>query len=298
MKEPIGLIALGGRGTRLFPLPDKALLQIYYVPAFYYLLTYIIKVKIKDVIVITSKDAYGMVESRLNHGTLFGMNIHVIESASEPGPAAIFRHPEVKKIGDGRPVLITLDGIYHGPAFDRALGALATFDKGASILASYVRDYPSSLGAIERDSTGVLRFIEKPAPGVLPGPGPYLVNGQVYAYDDTCWTRANGLVAKNGEFQIVDMHESYRAAGLLKIVELTDNSGEEPTFWSDIGTPELALAASQEIARRSGRKLLGSPHLCAIDSGFVAKSNVIEEARMPNNAGLPYFRKLIEVLDR
>ena len=73
-----GIVLAGGSGSRLFPLTmvtSKQLLPIYDKPMIYYPLSVLMLARIKDILIISTKEDTPRFEMLLGNGDRFGLNL-------------------------------------------------------------------------------------------------------------------------------------------------------------------------------------------------------------------------------
>jgi glucose-1-phosphate thymidylyltransferase len=286
-----GIILAGGTASRFFPVTrvtNKHLLPIYSKPVIYYPLSTLIGSGVKEILLITSPKHVDEFTALLGDGTQFGISIIYSEQKEPRGLPDAFIIGE--RFVDGKEVWLILgDNLFWGSAIavavERARRATST---GACIFPYHVKD-PRSYGVVELDTEGrVIRLEEKPKtvkPTHMAVPGLYLYDGRVS-------DRAKALrPSPRSELEISDLNEVYRAAGELRAEPLSAQA-----FWTDVGTPDSLLNASNWVAaaeRQSGL-LIGSPELAALDAKLISIDQCIKLARAFKNSH--YGMRLMQIL--
>ena len=115
-----GIILAGGSGTRLYPITEgtsKQLVPVYDKPMIYYPLSVLMKAKIKDILIITTKEDQPSFKRVLGDGSKFGINLDYIIQPSPDGLAQAFILGE-KFIGDDCCAMVLGDNIFYGNGFE------------------------------------------------------------------------------------------------------------------------------------------------------------------------------------
>lgn len=240
-----GIVLAGGLGTRLKPLTaitNKHLLPVYDKPMIYYPIQTLVNAGIRDIMIVTGGNSAGDFLRLLKNGKEFGLkHINYTYQEGEGGIADALRLCE--DFADGQPICVVLgDNIIEGN-IRRAVRAYRHQGGGAKILLKKVPD-PQRFGVPELDGRRVVRIEEKPAEPK----SDYAVIG-VYMYDADVFNIIGTLKPSGrGEFEITDVNNVY-----INRDEMTWDELEG--WWTDAGTFESLLRASNMVARTGANKL-------------------------------------------
>lgn len=240
-----GIILAGGTGSRLYPLTritNKHLLPVYDRPMIFYPIQTLVNAGIRDILLVTGGQSAGEFLRLLGNGKDFGLkHINYTYQEGEGGIADALRLAE--HFSDGQPVCVVLgDNIIEGNIL-HACQKFCAQANGAHILLKQVPD-PQRFGVPVLEGEKVLRIEEKPSTP----PSPYAVIG-IYLYDATVFDRIRTLKpSARGELEITDVNNSYIAEGKLTCSVLDG-------WWTDAGTFESLLRASNLVARSGANKL-------------------------------------------
>jgi len=232
-----GIILAGGTGSRVYPSTktvSKQLLPIYDKPTIYYPLSTLIKLGIKDIMIITNAQAYPHL-LYLFHQTdkprpYLGINFTFKVQMYPAGIAEALIIAEQWQ-GDDDVCLILGDNIFTGIQKPYV-------NSGAGVV-SYRVSNPSDYGVIDVDSNGkIISLEEKPDTPQSNN----AVTG-IYFYDDTAGRRARSLTpSARGELEITDLNNHYLDSGDLQHYSLDSNYA-----WFDTGNPDEMFAASMYV---------------------------------------------------
>lgn len=263
--ETRGIILAGGSGTRLGPLTytglSKQLQRVYDKPAIYYPLTTLIEGGIRDILIISTPRDLPHIQSLLNDGNKWGINLSYIEQPKPEGLAQAFIIGRDFVQGHTN-VLILGDNLFHVDNLGSMLEEATKHQSGAYVFASHVKD-PQRYGVVEFNSQGeAISLEEKPS-----NPrSSYAVTG-LYVYDEQIVEIAANLKpSKRGELEITDANNQYLRNKQLRVQRLDLTAG-----WYDMGTPDSLEEASQFVQNFQGRlgSLIGSPELAAYRRGYI-----------------------------
>ena len=225
-----GIILAGGNGTRLHPLTkvtNKHLLPVYNKPMIFYPIETLVKLGIRDIIIITGKEHAGSFMSLLGSGKEFNAKFsYALQDeargiAQAIGLAENFVHnePVTVILGDN----IVLDDISE---------EIKTFKEGGKIFLKEVKD-PERFGVPVFENDKIIRIEEKPKQPK----SKYAVTG-VYLYDSTVFDKIKTLKpSQRGELEVTDLNNLYLQEGKLSFSFLKNR-------WLDAGTPDSLLEAS------------------------------------------------------
>lgn len=269
MRERHGLLLAGGLGSRLWPLTDqvnKHLLPIFDKPLIYYSFSTLLFTGVQSVTLVSSDEHIHSFQDLLGDGSNFGISIEYrIQEKPDGIPAAIslvserFRNREL--------ALVLGDNLFYGTGLGMSLGKID--NRGATILAYQVGDV-SAFGCVEFDATDQVTAITEKPENSKSGwaiPGIYYFNPDVYI------KILELKKSPRGEYEIVDVLNSYLEVGRLNVVKLSRGSA-----WLDTGTPENLLTAGEFIKSLQTRQnlLVGAPEEVAFRMNNISRSQFIE----------------------
>lgn len=238
-----GIILAGGLGTRLYPLTlvsNKHLLPVYNQPMVYYPIQTLVDAGIREIMLVTGGNNAGDFLRLLASGKELGLkHIEYTYQRGEGGIADALRLAE--DFADGEKIVVMLgDNIIEKP-IKRFVEKFRGQEKGARILVKKVTD-PERFGVVEFKNDKILNITEKPK---KPRSN-YIVTG-VYMYDPGVFDIIKGLKpSKRGELEITDVNNAYIKSNQMHYDIL-------PGFWTDSGTFDSLLRASNLVARKSGK---------------------------------------------
>ena len=240
-----GVVLAGGLGTRLRPLTsvtNKHLLPVYNQPMIYYPIQTLVNAGITDIMVVTGGNSAGEFLRLLGNGKAFGLkHLNYAYQEGEGGIAEALSL--VEHFAAGQPVCVVLgDNIIEGNIGD-AVRAYRHQGGGAKIILKKVPD-PQRFGVPKLEGRKVVCIEEKPEVpqsdyAVI---GIYMVDSEVYNIIRTL--KPSG----RGELEITDVNNAYIARGEMTWEELDG-------WWTDAGTFESLLHASQLVAKTGANKL-------------------------------------------
>lgn len=240
-----GVVLAGGLGTRLRPLTivtNKHLLPVYNQPMIYYPIQTLVDAGLTEIMIVTGGNAAGDFLKLLRNGKAFGLkHLNYTYQEGEGGIADALSL--VEDFADGDPICVVLgDNIIEGNIRD-AVRAYRHQGRGAKILLKKVPD-PQRFGVPELDGRRVVRIDEKPAQPK----SEYAVIG-IYLYDADVFKIINTLKpSERNELEITDVNNAY-----IERDEMTWDELEG--WWTDAGTFESLLHASQLVAETGANKL-------------------------------------------
>lgn len=240
-----GVVLAGGLGTRLRPLTavtNKHLLPLYNQPMIYYPIQTLVNADITDIMVVTGGNSAGDFLKLLGNGKAFGLkHLNYTYQEGEGGIAHALSLVE-HFAGDGPLCVVLGDNVIEGN-IRLATSAYLQQGRGAKILLKKVPD-PQRFGVPELNGSRVIRVEEKPA---VPK-SEYAVIG-IYFYDKQVFDIIRTLIPSGrGELEITDVNNAYIERGEMTWHELEG-------WWSDAGTFDSLLRASNLIARTGANKL-------------------------------------------
>ena len=282
-----GIILAGGTGSRVYPSTktvSKQLLPIYDKPTIYYPLSTLIKLGIKDIMIITNAQAYPHLLRLFNQTQVkpyLGLNLTFKVQVSPAGIAEALIIAEQWQ-GNDNVCLILGDNIFTGIKKPILNGNKAC-------VVSYRVSNPSEYGVIDIDDEGkIISIQEKPDTP----PSNNAVTG-IYFYDNTAGWRARALEpSARGELEITDLNKSYLQDNILGHNSLNSNYA-----WFDTGNPDEMFAASMYVKSVQDRT---NTMIGCIEGESWKQGNITEEQfkkivkKMPDcsyktNVAMSYF---------
>jgi glucose-1-phosphate thymidylyltransferase len=255
-----GVVLAGGTGSRLFPITrvtNKHLLPIYDRPMVYYPIQTLVNAGIKEILLVTGGKNAGDFLRLLGNGRDFGLkHLNYTYQEGEGGIAEALGLAE--HFADGEPICVILgDNVIE----NNICGAVENFkaqEKGAKILLKEVPD-AERFGVAEILGNHVVGIEEKPkAPK-----SNYAVIG-IYLYDATVFQKIHRLKPSGrGELEITDVNNFYVQENALTY-EVLDG------WWTDAGTFESLLRASNLVAKTSANKMAKENCVAGVIAGEVA----------------------------
>jgi glucose-1-phosphate thymidylyltransferase len=257
-----GVVLAGGTGSRLFPLTkitNKHLLPIYDRPMIYYPIQTLVDAGIQDIMIVTGGRNSGDFLRLLANGKEFGLkHINYTYQEGEGGIAdalALAQH-----FADGQKICVVLgDNIIEGSI----RGAADQFRRqasGAHILLKEVVD-AERFGVAEVSGSKIVGIEEKPRQPK----SNYAVTG-IYMYDATVFDKIQTLVpSRRGELEITDVNNAYIREGTLSFSYLDG-------WWTDAGTFDSLLRATNLVAQSESRKQMATAAISTIVAEGVARA--------------------------
>ena len=238
-----GIILSGGSATRLRPctkVTSKQLLPVYNRPMIYYPLNTLIKVGIKEILIIVAPERAGDYLNLLGSGKDFGVKFTYEVQDKPEGLAQAFIIGESFMDNDSV-CMILGDNIFEDDLAD----AVKSFKSGAKVFAKEVKD-PERFGIVEFDANmKAISIEEKPAQPK----SNYCVTG-MYVYDNRVVEIAKNLKpSARGELEISDVNKWYLAKGELEVAMIEG-------AWIDTGTFDSLLEAQNLAKEKLQSKLV------------------------------------------
>lgn len=240
-----GVVLAGGLGSRLKPLTkvtNKHLLPVYDQPMIYYPIQTLINAGIDDIMIVTGGNSAGDFLKLLGNGKDFGLK-HVNYTYQEGEGGIADALSLVEHFADDEPVCVVLGDNIIENNIRAAADDYRKQGKGAKILLKKVHD-PQRFGVPELKGDKVVQIEEKPAEPK----SDFAVIG-IYFYDNTVFDIIKTLEPSDrGELEITDVNNHYIRRG-----EMT--WGELDGWWTDAGTFESLLHATNLVAKTGANKL-------------------------------------------
>jgi glucose-1-phosphate thymidylyltransferase len=237
----------------LTAVTNKHLLPVFNQPMIYYPIQTLVNAGITDIMVVTGGNSAGDFLRLLGNGKAFGLkHINYTYQEGEGGIAEALSL--VEHFASGDPVCVVLgDNIIEGNIAE-AVRAYRHQGRGAKIILKKVSD-PQRFGVPKLDGHHVVCIEEKPA---VPQ-SDYAVIG-IYMFDGDVYDIIRTLKPSGrGELEITDVNNAYIARGEMTWEELSG-------WWTDAGTFESLLHASELVSRTGANKLQLTAQEVALDA--------------------------------
>lgn len=270
-----GIILAGGSGTRLYPLTlvvSKQLLPVYDKPMIYYPLSTLMLAKVREILVISTREDIDKFKYLLGDGHQFGLELSYAVQASPDGLAQAFLIGE-EFIGVEPCVMILGDNIFYGSGFTIKLQkAVKAAEAGRATVFGYYVDEPGNFGVVEFDEKGrAVSIEEKPA---APKSN-YAVTG-LYFYPAGAAEMAKRVSpSARGELEITTMNEMYLQDGKLNVEVLGRGFA-----WMDTGTMESLLDAAEFVRMVEERQSvkISAPEEIAFRHKWISRDDLLASA--------------------
>lgn len=289
MTKRKGIILAGGSGTRLYPITigvSKQLLPVYDKPMVYYPLSVLMLAGVREVAIITTPHDQEQFRRALGDGSQWGMSFTFIAQPSPDGLAQAFILAEDFLAG-APSILVLGDNIFFGHGLPEILKSADEQEQGGTVFAYRVSD-PERYGVVAfGDDNQVTEIIEKP---VSP-PSNYAITG-LYFVDGTAPDRARNIKPSvRGEFEIVDLLQSYLNDGALKVRQMGRGYA-----WLDTGTHGSLLDAGNFVRTLQARQGLqvGCPEEIAYRSNWISREQFEQSAKVVSKS--TYGKHLLDLL--
>ncbi|MGB3739092.1 MAG: sugar phosphate nucleotidyltransferase, partial [Pontixanthobacter sp.] len=212
--ERKGIVLAGGRGTRLHPLTipiNKHLLPVYDKPMIYHPLSTLMLAGIRDIVLISTRDAIPQFEQLLHDGARWGLNISYLTQDEPRGIAECFTIAR-DHIAGHNVTLVLGDNLLHGSGLEDHFTAASAQGDGATIFGYEVAD-PRAFGTVVMKDGKPIALEEKAqvvrSHMAVPG---------LYFYDTDVSDIAGELKpSARGELEITDVNKAYLEAGKLSV---------------------------------------------------------------------------------
>ena len=288
-REIKGIVLAGGHASRLYPVTkviSKQLLPIYDKPMIYYPISVLMLAGIREIMVISTPADLPNYRRLLGTGEDLGLQFHYAEQPHPDGLAQAFII--AREFISGHPCCLILgDNVFYGDSLGETLRRLGNLDKGATILAYWVKD-PERYGVVVFDRAGkVVDLVEKPRTPL----SNWAVTG-LYFYDEHVYDYATAIKpSPRGELEITDLNKMYLKNGSLRVEKLGRGIA-----WLDTGTHESfaqATAFIQTIEQRQGLKIACLEEI-AYRMGYISREVLAKAAHAMRNSS--YGDYLAQVL--
>ena len=287
-----GIILAGGSGTRLYPITggaSKQLLQVSDKPMIYYPLSVLIQAKIKDILIITTKEYNELFKNLLGDGKRFGVNISYVIQEKPNGLAEAFILGE-EFIGDSPCAMVLGDNIFYGSGIRKELTmAKENAVNGYSTIFGYEVKDPKRFGIMELDkNNNVISIEEKPEKPK----SDYAITGLYFFPNDVVKKAKKVKPSIRGELEITSLNDMY-----LKEKRLKARLLDEGYSWFDTGTFDSLLDASNMVRTIENNRdaLICSPEVCALQSNFITKKDISKSLEgLKDNNYTSHLRKIVK----
>lgn len=238
-----GVILAGGLGSRLRPLTNvtnKHLLPVYDQPMIFFPLRALVEAGIRDILIVTGGNNAGDFLRLIGNGMAFGLrHVNYTYQKGEGGIAEALGLAE--HFADGEKIAVILGDNILEKGILPYVEAFKRQPVGARVLLKQVED-PERFGVATVRKGRIIRIVEKPR-----RPSSGLVVTGVYLYDAQVFDIIKTLKpSRRGELEITDVNNAYIEKGQMYCDLLSG-------WWSDCGTFESLLRASQLVARQRSR---------------------------------------------
>lgn len=242
-----GILLAGGAGTRLMPLTKfavKQILPVYDKPMVYYPLYTLMKMGIKDILIISTLESTPILEKNLGDGHEYGctFSYKVQDIPNGLAQAFILGKEFMKK---ERVCLILGDNIFYGADCEKQFREACRGNE--NVIFGYRVSDPERYGVVEFDDEGNAMSIEekpKKPKSSYAVPGIYFYNNDVIEIAEKLKPSARG------EYEITDINKEYLKRKQLKVRKL-----EIGNAYLDTGTFQSLNDASnfvRTIEERTG----------------------------------------------
>ncbi len=272
------IILAGGKGSRLYPITkavNKHLLPVYDKPMIYYPLSVIMLAKIKDILIISSKEEITRFKNLFLNGKDLGLKIEYAIQEEPTGIADAFIIGE-NFIKNDNVCLILGDNLIYGSGLQYLL---KNIDENRATIFGFNVENPKDYGIIEIKNNKIVSIEEKPK-----NPKSNIAIIGLYFYPNDVIQKAKKLTpSKRGELEITDINKSYLKENRLHFKLL----GRGYT-WLDMGKSDNLLEASNFISiiqKRQGLKIACIEEI-AYNNNWIDKKNLLKKAKeYPNEYG-------------
>ena len=215
---------------------NKHLLCVYDRPMIFFPLWTLKNMEIKEILIISGKEHVGDMIGLLGSGSDFGVDFtYRVQDGAGGIAEALYL---AKNFAGKNHFVVVLGDNYFEQNID-----IGNLDKGeAKIFLTSVKE-PKKFGVAEVRNRKVIGIEEKPNK-----PKSNFIATGIYIYDQSVFLIVEGLEKSNrGELEITDVHNEYIRKGKLRYSVLRG-------FWSDMGTPQSLLEASNFIKTKMEEK--------------------------------------------
>lgn len=267
------IILAGGKGTRIGPGSlsiSKHLIQVYDKPMIFYIISFLIKIGIRNLIIVVNPGDEKSYLKLLGNGKSFGIKIKYVKQKKPNGIPEAFKI--CSKYIYNKNVLLILGDNFLYPKNNNELNILKrkikNFKNGSTIFTFKVKDI-SSYGAIKEKNKKII-IKEKPNNSFSKNAiiGLYLFDKNVAKYFKKL------KKSNRGEYEIIDLIDIYLTKKLLDIYKINKQS----FTWMDLGSITSIIKA-QKIVSKNYQNLKdtnGYLEYIALENKLIEKKMVLK----------------------
>ncbi len=282
-----GVLLLGGTGSRLFPLTksvNKHLLPIYNKPMFFYPLSILMLMGIREIYLIVDKENKKKFYNILKDGTDIGLKIHYLIQEKPDGIAGVFKilEPELKNDSFA---LILGDNFFYSGFFSKILEKAVKSKQGSTIFL-YPTNKPQNFGVAKLKGKKIIQLVEKPKKFV----SNFAITG-LYIFDKKVFKFSKKIKKSDrGEFEMIDILNKYKKIRELKFISLGRGSA-----WLDVGSFEELLSCNNFVNNIQSRQNfeIGCLEEIALNKKWVSKNNLKKRISLFKNSEYAKYIKNI-----
>ena len=273
------IILCGGTGSRMFPATkttNKQLLPVYDKPMFYYPLSLLMLIGIKNFLFIVNKGQKENFLKSIGSTKDLGINIEFKEQDKPNGLPEAFILGE-KFIGKDSVLMILGDNFFYGSMLSPVIKNSLSVKNGANIYL-YPSKNTSAYGVVELKKNGEInKIIEKPifTKSNLVITGMYIFDNNVVKYSKKL------KPSKRKELEMVDLINIYKKKNNLNLVKLGRGSA-----WLDVGNYDDLFSASSFIKNIEDRQdyKIGCIEEIALNNKWINKHNIKNRIKFNKNS--------------
>lgn len=271
LKNTRGVLLAGGRGTRLWPVTEgisKQLAPVYDQPLIYYPMDTLMRMGIRDILIISSPEDIPSITRLLRSGSQWGINLSYAIQDEPKGIAQALIIAE-SFLNNHSCALILGDNIFLGlnqEDLKNLEDKEGNIDPNLAYLFVARHETPEKYGVLE-DSLGRARIVEKPK---MPKSN-RVVTGLYILPPDAPAVAKDLTPSARGELEITDVNTHYLRVTRAEICNLKDG-----TLWMDAGNPDDLLKAAIIIQERNNGigEPYGYPDITSVRQGWTTKRDV------------------------
>ena len=263
------IILCGGTGSRMYPATkttNKQLLPVYDKPMFYYPLSLLMLIGIKNYLFIINKGQKENFLKSIGSTNDLGINVEFKEQDKPNGLPEAFILGE-KFIGKDSVLMILGDNFFYGNMLSPVIKKTLSIKNGANIYL-YPSKNTSAYGVVELKKNGeISKIIEKP----IFSKSNLVITG-MYVFDNNVVKYAKKLKpSKRNELEMVDLINVYKKKNDLNLVKLGRGSA-----WLDVGNYDDLFSASNFIKNIEDRQdyKIGCIEEIALNNNWIDKHNI------------------------
>ena len=273
------IILCGGTGSRMFPATkstNKQLLPVYDKPMFYYPLSLLMLIGIKNYLFIINKGQKENFLKSIGLTSDLGINIEFKEQDKPNGLPEAFILGE-KFIGKDSVLMILGDNFFYGNMLSPVIKDSLSIKSGANIYL-YPSKNTSAYGVVELKKNGEInKIVEKP----IFTKSNLVITG-MYVFDNNVVKHAKKLKpSRRNELEMVDLINIYKKKNSLNLVKLGRGSA-----WLDVGNYDDLFSASNFIKNIEDRQdyKIGCIEEIALNNKWINKHNIKNRIRFNKNS--------------